>query len=282
VTRRLVDNPPWVNSLLEDNWDELLSVVKQPLMPFAVVERPSPRGRPSRVTVSPGAELGCGHYGCVMATRTPGVVCKVTSDRSEAEFVEAAWKVFGRDYADGWPKGLVRYYKIVGLTATTGIQDPYWLLWRDEVDHIGNPPGDSTAATLNLLKFYAEQVRASLAETDEDLAEAVSLWRRGAVDADVDNLIRADRTMTRLRALASLGLPAPRRLAVCLEMASRTIDALTDIPSVQSALRELLEHDMLLADVHRDNVGRGPKGWVITDPGHFVFLGSRRVARGTL
>ena len=32
-------------------------------------------------------ELGCGHYGCVLATESPGTVIKLTTDMSEAAFV---------------------------------------------------------------------------------------------------------------------------------------------------------------------------------------------------
>ena len=277
---RLTENPPWVDDLLTENWSELSHVVEADLLPYATIARPAgatTRRRAARVTVTPSAELGCGHFGCVMATRTAGIVCKITSDVSEVDFVETAWKKFGRDYP-GWPEGVVRYYKVVGLTASHG-DAPTFLLWRDEawgVDRSVDLLPRTALEALKRLKFFAMNVLHHVDEAPEDLPAARRARRAPSTSA------LADRATHEAVGFARLGLKGPERLAVSLKAYEMTIDQLGTLPAIQDALARLLDAGMVLADVRPANIGRSAaNSWVITDPGMFVSLEGRRVARGT-
>lgn len=71
-----------------------------------------------------GDELGCGGFGCVVACRQPGLVCKVTIDGSEAMFADVA-------QAKGWNlPGLPRW---AGQPLHMDRPGPVWLLWRQDI-----------------------------------------------------------------------------------------------------------------------------------------------------
>jgi hypothetical protein len=241
-------NPPWVDEILSENWDELEHVLPASLLPQAQITISLARGqrrRQSRLTIPREADYGCGHFGCVMATNSPGIVCKITTDESEALFVERAWAIFGRPPHDRWPAGIVHYYKIVGLEAAdTGRQT--WLLWRDEAWDVGQPSFNTDA--LEGYRYLAKAIRA-------DVLEA------GGLSTELKSRI----------------VPQVKE-AIDLIKASKHLHAIGE------ALEAFLTHEMILADVHSGNIGRNQKEqWVITDPGHFVLLSDRgRVrARGT-
>lgn len=312
----MITNPPWVNTLLTENWRELSQAVEPDLLPLTVTSGK----RVLKRTVAPGAEYGCGHYGCVMATSHPGIVCKVTSDPTEAQFVELAWERLGRTHEDNWPEGIVRYHQIVKLSGSRRGREA-WMLWRDEAWNVGKATsrafavGDSYdmrslregLSRLGQFKFYAAQARMMIEKTPNLTKEAVLLWRNGGVyDVVSENIFDEDRAWARrvrrdswlpasyvtreMRLFPEipfsvLGLKGARRLAANLQACDIVLQQMTNEPgltAVGSALETFLDHGMLLADVHHNNIGQpaaegaakgaGIRDWVITDPGHLAVL----------
>jgi hypothetical protein len=316
----VIDNPPWVDTLLTENWSELSHAVEPDLLPLTVTSGK----RVLKRRIAPGAEYGCGHYGCVMATSRPGIVCKVTSDPTEARFVELAWERLGRTHEDNWPEGIVRYHQIVKLSGSRRGREA-WMLWRDEAWNVGRAWGLVSHAKkpldydmrsladglsrLGQFKFYAHQARDMIEKTPRITKEAVDLWRNGGVyDVVSENIFDEDRAWERRAKRDSwaaapyvtremklypeipfsvLGLKGARRLAANLQACDIVLQQMTNEPgltAVGSALETFLDHGMLLADVHHNNIGQpepaaegghpgaGIRDWVITDPGHLAVL----------
>lgn len=72
---------PWVDRAANSVWSRIVAASPKPAwVPLHTTSR-------GKVKVE---ELGCGHYGCVMPTDDPEVVCKITSDATEAVFIAAA------------------------------------------------------------------------------------------------------------------------------------------------------------------------------------------------
>lgn len=79
------------------------------------------------------SEYGCGAYGCVYPTLDPGIVMKVTTDDTEAEFAEK--------FANSLPvKICVVYHAAIRLSVEHEGQ-PVFLLWRESAQEVGNVAG---------------------------------------------------------------------------------------------------------------------------------------------
>lgn len=76
-------------------------------------------------------EFGCGHYGCVMPTSAEGLVCKLTTDVSEAHFVARALMLEPTS-------GIVEYKKILWAPALKHRGRPVFVLWRSEAFSVGD------------------------------------------------------------------------------------------------------------------------------------------------
>lgn len=303
----MIENPPWVDRVLSENWTELERMIDPDLLPSTEVV-----GRRRRV--AEGAEYGCGHYGCVMATGHPGIVCKATTDASEARFVEMGWERLGapaRTHETGWPEGIVQYHQILALTGSHRAR-PIWLLWRDEAWNVGDVWRLLSRASrddgydlrefrkgisrLGQFKFYASSARLMIEKTPAVLPEAVKLWQGNDlydmvtglfIDAeegkrrwgDPHALERDARHFPQIP-FAKVGLRGARRLAANLQAAQNVLEQMANEPglyAIGQALETFMEHGMLLADVHHNNIGRsspdvGVRDWVITDPGHLAVL----------
>lgn len=68
--------------------------------------------------------FGCGGFGCVLPTRKPGWVCKVTIEGSEAFFARAQAKL------DLYPPGVCRYLEPIKVETGKG---PVWIMWRQAI-----------------------------------------------------------------------------------------------------------------------------------------------------
>lgn len=121
----MANNPPWADKLLNENWDAIQAAMRDRGLPLEWL----PTHSHGRTKVHPSKELGCGHYGCVYATDAPDVVCKVTTDASEAAFIGIV-KNFEKA-GELLPPGLVRYFDILALKGKRGKRDAF-ILWREE------------------------------------------------------------------------------------------------------------------------------------------------------
>lgn len=289
--------PLWVERLASDAWPRIVAASPKPEW----VPQHTDRTRSSQGWRMHFAELGCGHYGCVMPTSDPEVVCKITSDPTEAVFIAAAMTL-GEP-----PEGIVRYHGVYELgEAYRG--RPTFVLWREAATEVGLHQAhtrsmwgtakdpyemrriDKLARYLGLFKDAANAVRESLKRADrapsypaavttrlELLAEAKKYedwaWQRSA-ELDLDRVIGdvISRVLGPLRGAMRLAM-ALRLCELIAELMQNTdgSDLLGD------ALGHYLDKGILLADVHGHNVGKVERtpGWVITDPGHAVGLEAR-------
>lgn len=279
---------PWVDRTANAVWSRIVAAAPKPAW---VPKHTTKRG--GKVSVE---EYGCGHYGCVMPTDDPEVVCKITSDVTEAVFVAAALQL---DAPSDMPEGIVRYHAVYELPNEHRGRKTF-VLWREAANFagIGEMPAEQRAqmskydwdATrglekrLSMFKLFAAQVRLASAQQGffENLAEAKRFgnwaWDRGA-EFEVDRYASPQQLFDRV-----LGpLRGAQRLAMALRMCDLIAEVMENSPGndlVGNALRYYLEKGLLLADVHAGNVGQVERvtsflGWVITDPGHAVPLEER-------
>jgi hypothetical protein len=256
-----VPNPPWSNQLIAENMDEIIGSG----LPFPNMD-----------------ELGKGHYGAIYSTSDPDVVFKVTSDDTEAQFIKAATPL-------GWPEGIVVYRAIIDFEGKFRGRETFGI-WREAAFPVGlqRPHRITSNDDQYLKKFWWELqhfkdnatiVRASLQRKPGMMDEVRSrdAWAHSIVTWDTA-MPKSMETIHRQRQAlyhkgvdrAAVALKACEVIAMAMETSSYFGH------SVGCALGYYLDNGMLLADVHANNVGivhrDGEPYWVITDPGHAVFL----------
>jgi hypothetical protein len=292
-------NPPWVDRVLYKHWHELEAKVGEDMMPSFGKEARGGK-RPAR-TKAGYTEYGCGHYGCVLATNAEDIVCKATSDASEIRLVTTLL-----EKGIPAPEGMVKYHAIAVVDEKHRGR-PVAVIWRQEAFDVGNilAWGNKTARphewkdtkmTLRftqILSSVAGIVRGSLIaskapekvieqlkrprlmESMFEFATSVVDW---GDDASIDwypIVAKIDRLTPKTRVPAAVSV---YKMALVMMENDNAISAW-----IANAFRELLTHGILLADVHINNIGRSfphtdeyakaTLHWVITDPGHAVFLG---------
>lgn len=209
----------FVNRVLSDNWAMITAAVPPDALPISHAAGPRSKRRVFD-------ELGCGHYGCVLPTRASHIVCKVTTDPTEANFVYAERHRFAnRLQAFKW-----------------------WAGWvRDTLVRSTNP---------KRLLLEAGQHRD---------------WAYDMVELDERENVVVRSTDYKGAQRVALGLRACEAVA---ELSANEPEGYL----VGQALGYYLDHDLLLADVHINNIGEVERdGYrepllVITDPGHAVSL----------
>jgi len=263
------DNPPWADKAMKKSWDQL----KSSGLPLPIV----PRGWKFE-------DLGCGHYGCVFATEELGVVFKLTSDPTEARFIQLAKPL-------GWPEGIVEYYGIVELDFTFRTRTVF-AVWREEaysvgkLDNLRYDPNDYESRSQRAFSTHLDRFRAHAArfrdtfkrskDPQKLLRETRRLeewaWRR--VDEEMAYGMYGYRAFDRLRG-AERAAASWRACEYIAEMMENTY--LSGL--VGGAFKFYMDHGFLLADVHLGNVGQVKRDedyttmpWVITDPGHVVVV----------
>lgn len=271
-------NPAWTNRTLDSHWEALKALVGPARLPRVA----DPIAKPPRAE-----EYGSGSYGTVMPTHTPGIVCKVTSDPSEAKFVEVARQL------GEMPEGIVRYEGIVRVPSVHQ-RRPVYVLWREEATEVGElslyTRLDFSYARcrneyerecyqdfwdgLNVYRGAAAVVRAALKTkrfTGADVLDAQSRHRRFDSTHLADEL---EVVKSQYRGI----LRAAAALEIC-ELAAQLLGSSPESDLVGEALEFYQSKGILLADVHHENVGKvarsGYTQWVITDPGHAVLLTDR-------
>jgi hypothetical protein len=242
-------NPPWANRLLNENWKTI-------------------------------------------ATDAPGIVFKISTDPSEVEFIKAAMKI------GSWPTGIVRYHAVLEVEGTHRNR-PAFVVWREEAYDIGKISrsadlpggmGDDPRARAEWLNYHKAYRFAALYVREASLKPTWAKrydeakrgeWARGNVIWE-DGLPSESRVMYP----AFTRYSTSHRLAAALRICEITFEMMEHTnyaPDVGGALGFYLDHGILLADVHMQNVGRVQRdeGYgleeriVITDPGHAVFLEAR-------
>lgn len=244
-------------------------------------------------------EYGCGYYGCVLPVADRGVVLKITTDETEAWLAQwlAAQQRRCRDDDCAARIGIVHYLSVYRLTGAQFRRRPVFALWRSEVDRVGNVIPTSYARlaysdyeyrTLVESAAYLETYRAIARKLYDRVANKVS----EATYASLLEAVRADEFREEAYEWSSELLSEPlhdmsriaegrlpntdrvRMLAygiVGCRMLAEMMENTAGLSSVGTTLSWLSEEGILLADLHRGNLGRrihgGPLDIVITDPG---------------
>ena len=278
-------NPAWVDKVFRTYGRELAARVGADLLPTT------------------SKEYGCGHYGCVYPTSRPDVVVKVTSDATEAAFVAAALSL------GEMPEGIV-HYKHLFQVPESYRRRPVFVLWREDARDVGKVTAyrvgseDDPAVQLGLRKLnvdandqesaYERQARRELANRLTQFKGYASLVRKAFVDSNDWPAALADAKRMEDWAWREVSIDefsgtvagiSRMRGAQRLAAAIRACEIVAELMATEyasadigSAFEFYMQHGMLLADVHHNNVGRVVREhhsrpfWVITDPGHMVPL----------
>lgn len=275
----LDDAPPWTLRFLTANWDTIERGSMAAWMPREVSG--------STVRKRLADALGCGHYGCVFHTNTPGLVMKISSDPSEATFIHAALKL------GEWPDGIVKYQAILDLPGAHRNR-PVFIIWREEAFDVGKHDikhyawrefSDYHGAYLNAARVIRES--STKPNWAKQLAEGHK-WEQWAWN----NVIWEDGSVRSVGYSAAARASSPafmryrggQRLAAAFRICQIAFELMENTAyahEVGAALTFYLEHGILLADVHLNNIGKvtrvdpdyGEQTYtVITDPGHAVFF----------
>jgi hypothetical protein len=277
--RRYVPNPAWADKIILENMADIEATMGKELAPI-----------PSAGNPEVWSALGCGSYGCVYATSNPGIVMKLTDDESEAAFVASCL----RDKIP-WATGITEYIAIYRLT--TNRKYPYYALWREAAEHIGEfrsgaalplaMPAQTGQFGGLVPRAVARQPRHATEGDVPWLAEKPTQAEIEAVRSPIQsiqwNLGRApagaefDRFMEHTMDEERRGVPPVARHSVIglyVAEAKQAMADLSNVPGwkyVSDAMLYYADIGMLLGDVHTNNVGYCPRGGVptlvIIDPG---------------
>lgn len=278
---------PWVDRTASAVWSRIVAAAPKPSW---VPEHTTKRG--GKVTVK---EYGCGHYGCVMPTGDEEIVCKITSDVTEAVFVAAALQLgFGEE-----TEGIVRYHAVYELPNEHRGRKTF-VLWREAATEVGLPTQmrrevrrdlivnregrmqyidreveapraysdyeisriENLRRYLGLFKDFAAAARDSLKRSDDPFALLAEVKKHEDAAWDYVSGIDLDRVQGSVAARVlggGTGLKGAHRVAVAL----RTCDVIAELMQntdgcdlIGSSLRYYLGEGLLLADVHGENVGK--------------------------
>jgi hypothetical protein len=234
-------------------------------------------------------EYGAGHYGVVYPTQKPGIVCKITTDASEAQTVAnvMSW--------EQQPYGMVKYYAVFQFAGSSLKRRPVYILWRDEVQPLTlasearDDRHDWDQHMLHLLhttKNIAHQARIWIqARMKQEWKKSGSFkkvwadiaWARDnepdeiSLDLERDDAYQWLRNMGRLPFRSRMA-----RVLYALRLGWRDLMSFSYGFHPGHALYHCLENDMLLADVHANNVMKSMDGsWDVSDPGHMIELSDR-------
>jgi len=282
---------PWVDKNLKQAWPRLAREVPESWLPRWRMMPKSPTSRHEKLAIE---EFACGHYGCVMPTNEQGLVCKITSDPTEARFVAAYLEL--PKPVDG---GIVKYEKVLGLADQQHKRRPLYVLWREEAYDIGfmtkffgwrsSVEGYDDyqvrdfkegakllekflelahAARTDMIKLYKNKVvmfSEEYGHRQEVFGRLLEAIWQAFESANPESDIRYHKGVSRVGVL----------LRQCYGLAMEIANT-DQVYRIGSVLTEYMDEGILLADVHLDNIGKDSDGnATITDPGHAVGIHPR-------
>ena len=256
-------NPAWTNSALLKQWDDIERLVGHANMP-KVTKKTAER--------LVAKEYGSGAYGTVMPTNTKGLVAKVTSDPSEAKFAYVIQRM-GK-----YPEGVVKYKDVFRLHGNKDGR-PIFILWREEAYDVGKSLSEESNYMLIVMRD----------KLDPAFQLTYSPEMRDQHMGPINTAIRTYKNRTGFEH----GGEGPtwidgfwvwaggedRRAGFDVDAARAIADDMAHGDSgrlVGAAIRDLIDRNLVLADVHPGNVGRvhrrGQMRTVIIDPGNVTAL----------
>lgn len=266
---------PWVDTSFARLWQRIEAASPEPeWMPIR---------RPGSLKMQ---EYGCGFYGCVMPTSDPRVVCKLTTDVTEAVFVAAVLSLPSKSPVYD---GMVRYYAVYELPrdVVSALVPPdrnpegrVFVLWREAVDEVSIADASLDSAVMGALQEYKKSTRAMFSSWykltgRKDSFDKVLRFMEYPDDVLEQEFLQAQKDLSQGTPEASVRYWALRYVAFV-----KTIPfALAGISSlgfvllgVRKTLTYLYSKGLVLGDLHKGNFGFVDRGegrrLVITDPGH--------------
>jgi hypothetical protein len=246
-------------------------------------------------------EYGTGHYGTVMPTEKEGVVMKVTSDDTEANFVKAALAI-EKERKGNWPDGMTRYIDIYRMGGTSHRGRGAYVLWREELlphsqsfgqfsttftdyDKRANREGEFEmkvymALARNFFKYARGRKGSDILTAVQTFPDRLQNAAHYAYD-QARELQSSWPKVSKLIPMYEIRKGANHVCAILLMALEWQFDMMentyaTDM--VGHALNFYLRHGIVLCDIHMGNIGhRSVNGmplvpFVILDPGHSIFL----------
>lgn len=280
----MIENPPWVDRVLRTHWAALNAASPVPLYDL---ERFGGRAHEVRYG---GEELGCGSYGCVLDTKDPGVVFKLTTDPTEAQFITEAMRL-GEP-----PTGIVRYLQILPLEDSHKNR-PVFAIWREAARGVGSQLGYylrndydrriAAEAEHRLGQWiYVARIARTIVHNarhpSATIADAKQNENWAWQDFEFETIEHSRLDLHQIITKYFSRWRGGQKLAMCLralEVVSEMGENEAFMPEVFGALGFYLDAGLLLADIHWGNIGKvfdredyqdGVR--VITDPGHLVDL----------
>jgi hypothetical protein len=245
----------------------------------------------------------CGHFGCVFNSEDQRVVVKVTTDVNEAQFIQAVLHL-KLDMT-----GIVRYDSIARFPSKFHGRNVF-ILWREEAQQIGSwagseEPRDQTQNAGALVGAY-HSVSRHLLRLDEHFEKTLrgaSYWNKiktfwDAMDDNMGEMNKAFGEIERSHyfltgAILNTFKTHPGYFTWLLfalhQLAERLMYFPTfsqygpdgdgedelDVSEMGRCLKEVIDHKMVIADLHFGNIGESqssPGIKIVTDPGLVIFL----------
>ncbi len=268
MRRNVKQNPEWSSVIVHRFCDPLKRAARKHNLPVPILDE--------NCEIESRSELGEGVYGVVWTTESADCVFKLSTDASEAHFIQTAIDLRKKGVAD--PPGIVDYRAVFMLPAEHDGLDVF-AIWREQATHVGLPceikksDKEMYAFATLLDKFYrASDLAFALAFSEQkNYPEGIAKYfdwvdERVALANDIIDGKKVEYESTFAKALAK-----------CYSLAIEIEESGESGKYVGNALRTYFEHGMLLCDVHANNVGWVDRGKckeiiVVTDPGHAMTL----------
>ncbi len=268
MRRKVKQNPDWSDAIIKDYCAPLKRAARRFELPVPILN--------DRCEIEARSELGEGAYGVVWTTESADCAFKLSTDATEAHFIQTAIDLRKKGLAD--PPGIVDYRAIFSLPVK---HDGYqvFAIWREQATHVGLPceiakSNRSMLRFVDLIQeFYTVSDAAfalAFAEQDHSYEGMARYYDWVDERVEIANAI-IDKKISTHSSLFAKALAKCYRLAIDIEESGE------DGRYVGNALRTYFEHGILLCDIHGDNLGTVDRAkckqqWVVTDPGHALTL----------
>lgn len=287
--RKLYPNPQWVDAVMVSVWDELHDLVGPDALPV-----PYSSGGQIPMTFK---EYGCGTWGCAYPTNTKGLVVKVTTDRTEAAFVQLAIDLARKH---GFPVGIVQFHMVTRIDGIRKGGHDIFVIWREGLGLVGKKAMDRVRREsgfrqvsefmerLNIAmmagRFIGDDMNDDILDRGIDANSYRRLTRdfgkqiKSVADLDMDDMVQSVLAYESLRQMekdpvGAIALASANYIRVVRELENT---GPTTAP-VASAMDYYFQNGVIFGDVRDDNLGWAkrpghPHGTlVITDPGLSSF-----------
>lgn len=228
-------------------------------------------------------ELGTGHYGTVFSTAEKNIVLKITSDPTEAEFINwlGTLPKDKRDWDDELA-GLVKYYGIVELNVTHR-RRPVNAILREGAYKVGYydviPQMKKTAYNPEYVEYQSSELRHHL-QVFQRMAALVRKYEKRLTSEQLQNVYhQSDEEY--YAEIAYTGWekrgPIKKKALIALTFMRNSIELMQNTwitKIIGNVYAHLMEYGVILADVHLNNIGlvKRQNTPVITDPGHMIKI----------